>query len=247
MQKLILASLLLVSGGLVAQTDAAKKDNGFLKKAGGIINKAKGGSTSLSNDEIIAGLKEALSVGANNSAQKLSSLDGFFANAAIKVLMPDEAKKVESTLRAAGLGSMVDKAILSMNRAAEEASKSAAPIFIDAIKGMNVQDGLSILKGSDSAATVFLKGKTSAALTTAFKPVIDEALKKTEATKYWKDVFETYNKLPTTFKKVNTDLSGYVTEKALTGLFYQVALEEQKIRKDPAARVTDILKKVFSN
>jgi hypothetical protein len=142
---------------------------------------------------------------------------------------------------------MVDNAILSMNRAAEQASKSAAPIFVDAIKTMSIQDAFGILKGSDSAATTYLKGRTSMELTNSFKPVIEDALEKTNATKYWKDVFETYNKLPTTFNKVNTDLSGYVTEKALTGLFYQVALEEQKIRKDPAARVTDILRKVFGS
>jgi hypothetical protein len=145
------------------------------------------------------------------------------------------------------MGSMVDKAIISMNRAAEEASKSAAPIFVDAIKSMTIGDAFGILKGSDSAATTYLKGKTTVNLTNAFKPVIESALEKVNATKYWKDVFETYNKLPTTFNKVNTDLSGYVTDKALTGLFYQVSLEEQKIRKDPAARVTDILKKVFGS
>jgi hypothetical protein len=142
---------------------------------------------------------------------------------------------------------MVDNAILSMNRAAEQASKSAAPIFVDAITSMSIGDALGILKGNDSAATSYLKGKTSPQLTSAFKPVIDDALAATNATKYWKDVFETYNKLPTTFNKVNTDLSSYVTERALTGLFYQVALEEQKIRKDPAARVSDILRKVFGN
>ena len=142
---------------------------------------------------------------------------------------------------------MVDKAILSMNRAAEEASKSAAPIFVDAIKSMSIQDAFGILRGSDSAATVYLKGRTTASLTNAFRPVIESALQKTNATRYWKDVFETYNKLPTTFNKVNPDLSGYVTDKALTGLFWQVALEEQKIRKDPAARVTEILRKVFGS
>ena len=221
---------------------------GVFKRAGDAINKVKGGSgTSLTNDEIIAGLKEALAVGAKNSSGKLSAVDGFFANAAIKVLMPAEAKKVESTLRSAGFGEMVDKAILSMNRAAEEASKSAAPIFVDAIKQMNFQDAMSIFKGADTAATSYLRGKTLTALTATFKPVIDEALKKTDATKYWKDVFETYNRLPTTFKKINTDLSGYVTDRALGGLFYQVAIEEQKIRKDPAARVNDVLKKVFGS
>ena len=218
-----------------------------MKKAGSVLGKTKSGGSSLSNDEIIAGLKEALSVGAKNSSGKLSAVDGFFANAAIKVLMPAEAKKVETTLRNAGMGQMVDDAILSMNRAAEEASKSAAPIFIDAIKQMSFQDALGILKGADTAATSYLKGKTISPLTSAFKPVIDEALQKTGATKHWKAVFETYNKLPTTFKKINTDLSGYVTEKALTGLFYQVAIEEQQIRKNPAARVNDILKKVFGS
>lgn len=221
--------------------------SGLLKKASSALGKSKSGGSGLSNEEIIAGLKEALSVGAQNSSGKLSAVDGFFANAAIRVLMPAEAKKVETSLRNAGMGQMVDDAILSMNRAAEEASKSAAPIFIDAIKQMGFQDALSILRGADTAATSYLKGKTLTALTSAFKPVIDEALQKTGATKHWKTVFETYNKFPTTFKKINTDLSGYVTDKALTGLFFQVAIEEQQIRKNPAARVNDVLKKVFGS
>ena len=232
----------------ISLTSSAQQKNStgdILKKAGSIFGKKDGNG--LTTEEVVAGLKEALSVGARNSSDKLSAVDGFFANAAIKVLMPEEAKKVESTLRNVGLGNMVDKAILSMNRAAEEASKSAAPIFVDAIKSMSIQDAFGILRGSDSAATVYLKGKTTVSLTNAFKPVIESALEKTNATKYWRDVFETYNKLPTTFNKVNPDLSGYVTDKALTGLFWQVALEEQKIRKDPAARVTDILKKVFGS
>ena len=226
-----------------AQQKSSTSD--ILKKAGSIFGNKNGGG--LTNEEVVAGLKEALSVGARNSSDKLSAVDGFFANAVIKVLMPEEAKKVESTLRNVGLGNMVDKAILSMNRAAEEASKSAAPIFVDAIKSMSIQDAFGILRGSDSAATVYLKGRTTASLTNAFRPVIESALQKTNATRYWKDVFETYNKLPTTFNKVNPDLSGYVTDKALTGLFWQVALEEQKIRKDPAARVTEILRKVFGS
>lgn len=239
MKKLLLPLLLLASISTFSQ-------GGLLKKASGLLNKSKGGS-GLSNDEIIAGLKEALSVGAQNSSSKLSAVDGFFANAAIKVLMPPEAKKAENTLRSVGMGDLVDKAILSMNRAAEEASKSAAPIFLDAIKGMSFQDALGILKGSDTAATGYLRGKTSPALTSAFRPVIDSALQKTGATRYWKNVFDAYNKLPTTFNKVNPDLSGYVTGKALGGLFIQVAQEEKSIRKDPAARVTETLKKVFGN
>ncbi len=237
MKKLLLPLLLLVS--------VFANSQGLLKKASGLLNKAKGGN--LSTEEVVAGLKEALSVGANNSASKLSAVDGFFANAAIKVLMPAEAQKVEKALRAAGMGRLVDDAILSMNRAAEEAAKSAAPIFLDAIKGMSFQDAMGILRGSDTAATGYLRGRTVPALTEAFRPVIEGALEKTGATKHWKTVFETYNKLPTTFNKVNPDLAGYVTDRGLSGLFYQVAEEEMKIRKDPAARVTETLKKVFGS
>jgi hypothetical protein len=241
MKRILLPLLLFTSTSVVSFAQSS-----LLKKASGLLNKTKtGGTTSLSNDDIVAGLKEALSVGAQNSANKLSAVDGFFANAAIKVLMPPEAQKVEKTLRSVGMGKLVDDAILSMNRAAEQATKSAAPIFINAIKGMSINDALGILKGSDTAATGYLRGKTSPALTAAFRPVIDTALHKTAATSYWKTVFDAYNKLPTTFTKINPDLAGYVTEKSLGGIFYQVAQEEQKIRKDPAAQVTDILKKVF--
>lgn len=203
------------------------------------------GSTTPTTFEVTAGLKEALSIGANNSSTKLSSLDGFFGNAAIKILMPEEAQKVESTLRNIGLGSLVDKAILSMNRAAEEASKSAAPIFVDAIKTMSITDALGILKGGDYAATDYFKQKTTTPLTAAFQPVIENALNKTNATKYWADVFSAYNKFAA--KPINTNLAGYVTEKSLAGIFYEVGQEEQKIRKDPAARVTELLKKVFGS
>jgi hypothetical protein len=237
MKKLLLPLLLLVS--------VFSHSQGILKKASSLLNKAKGGN--LSTEEVVAGLKEALSVGANNSASKLSAVDGFFGNAAIKVLMPEEAQKVERALRSAGMGKLVDDAILSMNRAAEEAAKSAAPIFLDAIKGMSFQDAMGILRGSDTAATGYLRSKTVSALTAAFRPVIESALEKTGATKHWKTVFETYNKLPTTFKKVNPDLAGYVTDRGLSGLFHQVAEEEMKIRKDPAARVTETLKKVFAS
>jgi hypothetical protein len=240
MKRIVLPLLLFTSVTSFAQS-------GLFKKASSVLNKATSGKTSLTNDEIVSGLKEALSVGAKNSASKLSSVDGFFANAAIKVLMPPEAKKVESALRTAGMGKLVDNAILSMNRAAEEASKSAAPIFVNAITSMSITDALNILKGSDTAATGYLRGKTVAALTSAFRPVIDTALQKTAATSYWKTVFDAYNKLPTTFNKINPDLAGYVTEKSLSGMFFQVAQEEQKIRKDPAARVSDILKKVFGS
>jgi len=207
-----------------------------------LFGKTKGG---LTNDEVVAGLKEALSVGAERGTQQLSAVDGFFANAALKILMPEEAKKVEQKLRSMGLGKQVDQAILSMNRGAEDAAKSAAPIFINAVKQMSIQDAMGILRGGDNAATNYLKGKTTTQLTEAFRPVIETSLKKVDATKYWNTVFTTYNQFSK--EKVNTDLTAYVTEKALAGIFIQLAAEEMKIRKDPLARTTDILKRVFAN
>jgi hypothetical protein len=211
------------------------------------VKKAVSGNSgsSLSSDDITNGLKEALSLGAQKSASQLSAVDGFFKDAAVKILLPEQAQKVEKTLRNIGMGQMVDNAILSINRAAEDAAKSAAPIFVNAIKNMSIQDALSILRGADTSATGYLRKTTSGQLSSSFKPVIDVSLQKTDATKYWKDIFETYNKLPTTFKKVDPDLSAYATQKAMDGIFYYVAVEEKKIRKDPAAQVTDILKKVF--
>lgn len=199
----------------------------------------------LSNAEIVAGLREALTVGTQRSSNQLSALDGFFKNAAIKILMPEEAKKVESTLRSVGMGSVVDKAILAMNRAAEDAAKGAGTIFINAVKQMTITDAVNILRGGDYAATNYFKAKTSEALANAFRPVIQNSLKNVDATKYWNDLFSVYNKFSS--NKVDTDLTAYVTNKALDGIFYQLAQEEQKIRKDPVARTTDILRKVFGS
>jgi|SRR5579875_3008934 len=225
---------------------ATTKDSSGQSSLGKIIEKTTSNQkVSLSNDEIVSGLKEALQVGTERGTQKLSAIDGFFKDAAIKILMPPEAQKVEATLRNLGMGNLVDNAILSMNRAAEDAAKSAAPIFINAIKQMSIQDALGILRGGDFAATNYLKQKTTTSLTDAFRPVIEASLKKVDATKYWNAVFTAYNKF--SLKKVNPDLSSYVTEKALSGIFYQVGQEEQKIRKDPVARTTDLLKKVFGS
>lgn len=198
-----------------------------------------------SSFQIASGLKEALTIGTQNTANRLSAPNGFFANAMLKILMPPEAQKVESTLRNVGLGGVVDKAILAMNRGAEEAAKSAAPIFINAIRQMSITDAIGILRGGDFAATNYFKEKTTAALTTAFSPVINNALKKVDATKYWADVFTVYNRFSKT--PVNTDLTAYVTERAISGIFHEVGLEEQKIRRDPAARVTELLKTVFGS
>ncbi len=200
---------------------------------------------SLSNDDIISGLKEALTIGTQNSAKKLGAVDGFFKDAALKILMPPEAQKVTNTLKSMGMGSLVDKAILSMNRAAEDAASGVGEIFINAIKDMSIADGIQILNGGNTAATDYLKSTTTKSLTEKMRPVIESSLKKTDATKYWNDVFTNYNRVST--KKVETDLTAYVTQKAMDGIFISVAIEEQKIRKDPAAQVTGLLKKVFGN
>jgi hypothetical protein len=218
-------------------------------QSGGILGTLKkqvtgSNSSSLSSDDIVAGLKQALTIGAQKSADQLSAVNGFLDNKAVEILMPPEAQKAEKTLRSMGMGSLVDNAIASMNHAAEDASKSAAPIFVNAIKNMTVTDGVNILKGSDTAATAYLRKSATPELTRAYTPVIDSALQKTGATKYWKDVFDTYNKIPLV-SKVNPDLSSYVTQKAINGIFYYVAQEEIQIRKNPAAQVTDLLKKVF--
>ncbi|MEO8414165.1 MAG: DUF4197 domain-containing protein [Ginsengibacter sp.] len=203
------------------------------------------GNGNLSNADVVQGLKEALVVGTDSSTFHLGLLNGFYEDDMIRILMPPEAQKVEKTLRDAGLGSVVDKAVVSMNRSAEDASKYVGAIFINAIQQMTIQDAFGILKGGDFAATDYLKQKTTVQLTAAFTPIVSKSLDYTNATKYWKDIFSVYNRFSKT--PVDTDLTAYVTQKALYGLFYHIGLEEQKIRKDPAARITDILKKVFSN
>lgn len=236
---------LLILSSLSFFLFTATQAQGILGKVKSALGGGNSSGSSLSTDEIVSGLKEALTLGAQKSAGQLSAVDGFFKDAAVKILLPEQAQKVEKTLRSLGMGKMVDDAILSVNRAAEDAAKSATPIFVNAVKKMSIQDAVGILRGTDTAATSYLKKTTTPDLTAAFRPVIDTSLQKTNATKYWKTVFETYNKLPTTFSKVDTDLSSYVTQKAMSGIFYYVAVEEKKIRKDPAAQVTDILKKVF--
>ena len=198
----------------------------------------------LSSDDIVAGLKDALNKGTQASTQQLSAVDGFFKDAAVKILFPPEAAKMESTLRKAGFGAQVDKAILDINRAAEDAAKSAAPIFMNAIKNMSVSDGIGILRGSDTSATAYLRKSTSAALYAAFLPVIKSSLDKVGATSSWNTVVGTYNKIPLT-KKINPDLPAYSTDKALNGVFYYVAVQEKKIRANPAGQADELLKKVF--
>ena len=203
-------------------------------------------SAGLSEEEVGAGLKEALNQGVSKGVAQLNKKDGYFKDLQIKIPMPAEAKNVEEKLRSLGQGEKVDAAIESMNRAAEDAAEGAKDIFVFAIKEMTLTDAMGILKGDDDAATKYLNKATYHELTNKFKPVIKVSLDKVGATKHWNAVFVSYNKIPMV-KKVNPNLEEYVTEKALNGLFIQVAKEELKIRKDPAARATDLLKKVFGN
>ncbi|MDO7742987.1 MAG: DUF4197 domain-containing protein [Pedobacter sp.] len=194
--------------------------------------------------EIGQGIKQALEIGTSKGADQLSAKDGFLGNLAVKLLFPPEAQKVEKTLRSIGLGSLADNVILSLNRAAEDAAKEAKPIFVSAIKQMTITDATNILLGNKDAATEYFKRVTTAQLTAKFSPVVTNSLSKVGATKYWGDAAGKYNKLPLV-KPVNTDLSGYVTQKAIEGMFIQVAQEELTIRNNLNARSTTLLQKVF--
>ncbi len=243
MNKKITAILLSVCiyGGTQAQS---LLKNEFKKAESEVTGKSGGGA--LSNDDIIAGLKEALNKGTGNSTASASKVDGYLKNTDIFIPFPPEAEKMKNELIKLGFKSKVDEFETSINRAAEQAAQSAAPIFIDAIKGMTVTDGLSILKGSDTAATHYLKQNTSQPLSDKYRPIVKDAINKNQVTEHWKGLVTEYNKIPFV-KKQNPDLDAYVLARALKGLFFLVGQEETKIRKDPAARVTDLLKKVFGS
>jgi ribosomal protein L30/L7E len=199
-----------------------------------------------SNLEISTALKQALEQGTGKSSDQLSALDGFFGNAAVKILFPPEAQKAEKTLRSLGLDKLCDDVILSLNRAAEGAAKEAKPIFIDAIKQMTLQDVTNILLGNPDAATQYFKRTTTLQLSAKFKPVIQLSLDKAGATKYYTSAATTFNKVPLV-KKINPDISDYVTQKAIDGLFFEIAQEELNIRKNlPSTRTTEVMQKVFS-
>ena len=195
--------------------------------------------------EINNGLKQALELGTNKSSDQLSAVNGFFADAAIKILFPPEAQKVEKTLRSIGLGKLADNVILSLNRAAEDAAAQAKPIFVNSIKQMTITDVTNILLGSQDAATQYFKRTTTSELSAKFKPVIQTSLNKVGATKYYTDAATAYNKVPFV-TKVNTDISDYVTQQAINGLFVKIAQEELNIRQNLSARTTPLLQKVFS-
>jgi hypothetical protein len=201
--------------------------------------------TGISQAEAGQGIKEALSQGLVKAVLQLNTTDGFYKDELYKILLPPEAKKIENTLRTIGLNSLVDKAILSINRGAEDAAGFAKPIFVDALKSMTLQDAIGLVRNGDTSATHFFREKTTLKLMTAFKPVIQASLNKVDATKYYGDLITKYNNLPTTFTKLNPDLTDFVTMKATDALFNLVAKEEKNIRTNLAARTSDILRKVF--
>ncbi len=238
MNKLLLFPIVLLSSCASAQFPKSLKD------ATNILTNP----SSLSNDDVIAGLKEALNKGAEHGVSLASVADGFNKNARIRIPFPAEAEKMKSTLISIGMQKQVDEFEVTMNHAAEEATKEAVAVFVGAIKDMSVSDGFAILKGSDNAATNFLKDKTTNVLQGKFLPIVKRATEKVALTNYWTPLANAYNSASmfTGGHAVDPDLNAYVTQRAIGGLFTLIADEEQNIRKDPLARTTDLLKRVFA-
>lgn len=210
------------------------------------ILEAAGGQIPLSQQEVAGGLKEALIQGIEIGADKASQTDGYFKNELIKILLPEDARRIESTLRQVGLGSEVDRALLAINRGAESAAKEARPIFVSAIRQLTIQNAFEILKGEPDAATQYLRNTTEKQLIDLFSPKIQQALDQVGATRYYGDLANSYNSIPLTTRKIDPNLNAYVTEKAMDGLFKLIMEEELKIRENPMERTTALMKKVFA-
>lgn len=205
------------------------------------------GALGVTEAEAAEGIRQALQQGTGKGISILNRPDGFFGNNAYKLFLPDDAIRIEKTLRTIGMGKQVDRAILQINRAAEDAVGYATPIFVDAIKEMTIADALNIVRGESNAATNYFRQKTRDKLVAAFAPVIERSLVKLEATRYYTEIVTLYNNIPTTVKKINPDLTAYVVDKATMALFDQIEKEEANIRANPVARTTEILKKVFGS
>jgi hypothetical protein len=241
MEKLIYISLVALVLGTSACTvaEVQRTVDGVMAGTGTGIGGA------VTQNEVASGLKQALEVGIKNGAGQASQTDGYYKNSLIRIPFPPDVKKVENTLRQIGLGNEVDRFVMTLNRGAEDAAKSAVPIFVTAIKQMTIADAWNILKGDKDAATQYLKRTTSTQLQNAFMPVIQSSLEKTNATRYYTDLVTRYNQIPTV-QKVNPNLSEYATQKAMDGLFLLVAQEEANIRENPIARTTELLRRVFT-
>ena len=233
MRGLVFGSILLVfTMPSISQTDEIARRLGL------------GNASGLSDSKVASGLKEALKVGAQNAVKLTGRRDGYFGNAAIKILMPNNLRPVEKGLRAIGYGPKVDGFVLSMNRAAEAAAPAAKKIFGDAILSMSFDDARKILSGGDTAATDYFKSKTSAQLTEAFRPVVEKTMSENSVTQQYNALLGQAQSIPF-LKSQKLDITQYVVSKALDGLFYTLGQEEKKIRKDPVARTTSLLKEVF--
>lgn len=197
------------------------------------------------NATIASGLRQALDFGIDKQVSKLTQKDGFYANPLVKILLPEELQKVDQTLRNVGLSSLADEGLKVLNRAAEDAVSEATPIFVDAVKGITFVDAKNILLGDDTSATTYLQSRTETALYAKFNPVIQNSFSKVGADKIWTDLITRYNALPLT-NDVNPDLTDYVTNEALKGVYTMIALEEKDIRNNLAARTTALLKRVFA-
>lgn len=209
-----------------------------------VVNQLPQGGA-LGNDEIANGLKQALDFGIEKQVSKLSSEDGFFKNELVKILLPEELRKVDKTLRDIGLGKLADEGLKILNNAAEDAVGEATPIFVDAVKNMSFTDAKNILLGADNAATTYLEQQTNTKLYSKFNPIIEQSFKKVGADQVWKNLITKYNTLPLT-KDVNPDLTEYVTQEALKGVYTMIAVEEKEIRTKASSRTTDLLKRVFT-
>lgn len=201
--------------------------------------------TVLNNTDIAAGLRQALNNGIDKQVSKLTQKDGFYRNELVKILLPQELQKVDKTLRDIGLGSLADEGLLILNRAAEDAVKEATPIFINAVKQITFDDAKNILLGTDNAATTYLSSKTSQSLYSKFNPVIKNSFDKVGANQIWTNIINRYNSVPFV-QKVNPDLTDYVTQEALNGVFKMIEVEEKNIRTNVNSRTTDLLRRVFA-
>jgi hypothetical protein len=210
-----------------------------------VVNQLPQDTSPIGNLDIAAGLRQALDLGIDKQVSKLTAKDGFFKNELVKIVLPEELKKVDKGLRDIGLGKLADEGLKVLNRAAEDAVKEATPIFVDAVKGITFDDAKNILLGNDDAATQYLSQRTKSALYAKFHPVIKNSFGKVGADQIWANLINKYNAIPFT-SNVNPDLTDYVTGEALDGVYTMISVEEKEIRNKVSSRTTDLLRKVFA-
>ncbi len=238
---------LMAATAILAVTSALFGCAALQEGVGGILEGGASGEDGLGEDDVIAGLREALRIGTENTVGSTSRLDGYLGNELIRIAMPEELEPIASTLRAAGLGAYVDELETGMNRAAELAASEAREVFWDAIMSMSIQDAFGILEGGDTAATEYFRERTWSEIKGRFHPIIEGKMDEIGLSRLYSRFSDAYYSIPLTGTPALVDLDEYVTDRALDGLFTMLALEERKIREDPAARTTDLLRRVFGS